>query len=74
MALHYSAALQALREGDAILQSNPDPMKPDDRPRYALVRGGKAVDRRAFRRLLPDLAPRMDGLFEGDSQTWELRQ
>lgn len=67
----YAEAVSALRAGDRVMVTLPDPTRATDVPRYHLVDGGGRVTKSAWQKLLPDLVPVRDGLFlDGLSQTY----
>lgn len=73
MALGFIETADALRGGDRLMVTRPDPLKPDDRPLYALVSSGRTVNSRAFWNLIKsqNLVAIPDGLFGTDmSQTF----
>lgn len=64
--------MEALRRGDRIMVTNPDPMKAEDRIRYSMVSGAGSVRAATFRKILPDLKPQPDGLLPEVSQCFGL--
>ncbi|MCJ8139586.1 hypothetical protein [Falsirhodobacter halotolerans] len=51
--------------------THPNPEKPSEKTTYGLVRSGKNVGLRTYRKLVDNLVPVNDGLFGGDiSQTF----
>lgn len=74
MAIGYQQAVNALRGGDRLMVTHPDPSKASEKTVYALVRSGRTVSLPAYRKLVDNLAPVPDGLFGTDmSQTFEWR-
>jgi len=66
MAIGYQKAVDALRGGDCVMITNPDPTKPGETPVYALRNSGRRIAGPAYRKLIPNLAPAADGLFGTD--------
>lgn len=66
MLIGYDRAVAALKSGDTLFVTMPDPANPQDRKRYTLARGGVSVRATTFRKLFDDLAPVGDGLFGAD--------
>ena len=74
MAIGYEKAADALRGGDRLMVTHPNPNKFSEKTVYALVSTGKSVILPAYRKLVPNLAPVADGLFGADmSQTYAWR-
>lgn len=75
MALGFAATSAALRGGDRLMVTHPNPLKPDERITYGLVTAGQRVSIHAYRSLVrgQHLAPCGDGLL-GDSQTFEWQE
>lgn len=73
--LTKSAVLDALRAGDRVMVTHPDPLRATDDVRYSLVQRGRAIGKRTWAELQPDLVPINDGLFPeiGGGQTYALR-
>lgn len=72
MALNYNAAAQALRGGDRLMITHPDPNLATGKTVYGLVGSGKTISATAYRKLRPNLRAARDGLFgEEMSQTFE---
>lgn len=72
MAIGYKAAVAAMRAGDILMVTHPSPNKANDAAAYELVKCGKRVGVRAYRKMLDNLRPRNDGPFGCDmSQTFE---
>lgn len=76
MPLHYAQAVEALMQGERIMQTNPDAERPDQTVRYGRVSNGKTVTATAFRKLAEEgkIRAARDGLFPEDSQTFEWAQ
>lgn len=66
MAIGYQAAIAALRGGDCVMVTNPDPTKPGETTVHALRRSGKRIAGPTYRKLVPNLTPVADGLFGTD--------
>ncbi len=64
--------LRHLNGGDRIGVQYPNPMKPDEKVRYFLVRAGKSVTQSQFRNMRDRLKPCEFGLFDGIAQTYEI--
>ncbi|PWE26703.1 hypothetical protein C4N9_20805 [Pararhodobacter marinus] len=67
MPLSYAKAVDALKGGDRIFVTNPDPMKSDDRQRFQLIAAGKSITRTQFLKLTDNLEPIPDGLFGAET-------
>lgn len=67
----YSRAVQALKDGDRLMVTNPDPSKKGDIRRFHLIGLGGGLSSRTFERIRGDLTPLGDGLFPNEpSQTF----
>ncbi|MGS4945565.1 hypothetical protein ACVDG3_08805 [Meridianimarinicoccus sp. RP-17] len=68
--MKYTAAVEALKAGDRLRVTLPNPERANDPGEFYLERGGP-VTAATFRRLVPNLHPQADGLFaDGPSQTY----
>ncbi|MGA0540709.1 hypothetical protein [Neotabrizicola sp. VNH66] len=67
----YASAVAALKSGDRIMVTNPDPSKAGDIRRFHLIGAGGGLTSATFAKLVPDLVPVGDGLFADEpSQTF----
>lgn len=73
-ALPYQEVVAALRSGDRIMVTHPDPFKVSEKTIYSLVQSGRPVGKRTWQRLVDDLEAVPDGLFaDGAGQTYALK-
>lgn len=72
--LTHEQTLEALRGGDLLFITLPNPEKKSDRIAFGLVRRGAPVGKRVYDKIKDDLLPIQDGLFGDEtSQSFRLK-